>query len=128
MNQEHETETAERIVKLLEKNLDTLDGEVLARLKLARNKALEAHTENLTTSVGSSLASYFGHYVRQHRVISSAALLCSLVFVGFIVSQQYIGQETVEQGDAFLLGSELPPEAYVDEGFNKWLAQDINQQ
>jgi len=31
------------------------------------------------------------------------------------------GVNSLERSDAFLLASELPPEAFADKGFNTWL-------
>ena len=39
----------------------------------------------------------------------------------FLVLQPYNTSEPIET-DAMLLASDLPPEAYVDKGFDAWLA------
>ena len=51
----------------------------------------------------------------EHHRIASTGLLLAAIVAGFMLMQS-MNQQT-ENGDAFLLGAELPPEAFVDRGF-----------
>jgi hypothetical protein len=61
--------------------------------------------------------------MHQHRAIMPAVMLIGAVLIAFVITQQLTNQPAIEQSDAFLLGSELPPEAFVDKGFDAWLAR-----
>lgn len=123
MNQEHET--AKKIVGLLDQGLTKLDTKIVARLTSARSQAvtlLAEHVQSQPVTVGPhALMRQAADYFHGHRGWMSAALVCGVILAAFVATQQLSGKQTVEQGDAFLLASELPPEAYLDKGFDAWL-------
>lgn len=62
----------------------------------------------------------FGHYIEQHRIFSTLLVVCVMI-VTFFVIQEFNLNHQIENSDAFLLASDLPPEAYADKGFTAWL-------
>ena len=120
MNTEHDD--AKALIKLLDESTDHLDAHVLSRLAAARRQAVE-HLQSASMAVAgpASLTAYFVDILHNHRAVMSTALLCGTVIIVFFVSQQFLGPELLDQGDAFLLASDLPPEAYLDKGFDEWL-------
>lgn len=127
-----EKDSAKEIIRLLDESVVTLDAEIVSKLANARNLAVSALAERKRTasdiSVDSSgLMRLFGNYIHHHRVLMSTALVCGALFIAFLVTQQFNGQDMMEQGDAFLLASDLPPEAYLDKGFDTWLEQTSQQ-
>jgi len=125
MNQEQET--AREIIRLLDEKAAVLDDKIVSRLASARQQAVSAHAQRARVSADAQsggLLRLFGDYIHHHRALMSTAALCGAVLIAFVVTQQMSGQDVSEQGDAFLLSSELPPEAYADKGFDTWLAQN----
>ena len=103
----------------------SLDVEKLARLKAARERAIAqqriaepsgalAWATNLTGSLGLSSGAMFS------RVILPAAILLTGVAAIYTWNQAQTVQELVEI-DTGLLASDLPIEAYLDQGFDVWL-------
>ncbi|ABE48489.1 DUF3619 family protein [Methylobacillus flagellatus] len=121
MNQEQRF--AKDIVRRLDETTQHLAPEISTRLAEARRRALLRATAQNQQSQGGGLMALFGSYFAQyHRIFSWAALIAAIFFT-FIVTQQLTGHGHGEHGDAFLLASELPPEAYLDPGFYSWLKQ-----
>lgn len=89
------------------------------RLEVARGLAVNElirqqefkHTGNVLEAVAIS----FSH----HRAVLSLLLL-ALILVLF-ASEIYRENHNLESSDAFLLSSDLPPEAYADQSFESWL-------
>jgi hypothetical protein len=44
-----------------------------------------------------------------------------VIMLAFFVVQQVEFEDNSKSSDAFLLASELPPEAFADKGFDIWL-------
>jgi len=131
MRTEHET--AKDIVNLLDDSTAKLDREVLNRLYAARMKAVgnlalhkQAATVDRVDGIGHVLR-LFSNYMHQYRLLMPAVMIASAALVAFIVTQQMTSQPAIEQGDAFLLGAELPPEAFLDKGFDTWVARTSQQ-
>ncbi|HYG13607.1 MAG TPA: DUF3619 family protein [Methylophilaceae bacterium] len=122
--------TAKQIISLLDESAAALDASTAGRLAAARNRAVIRHAERMRTTAESrqsGFASWMNRLLHHHRAVMSAALVCSAVFVAFLLTQQLSEQEMLGQGDAFLLASELPPEAYLDKGFDVWLERTSEQ-
>ena len=116
-----ERDTARKIVRLLDASTQEIDAQALARLEAARHAAVARAQANPVLAGPASLLQGIMDYIGQHRMIMPAAMMCGAVMLAFVVTQQFIGQDSYEQGDAFLLASDLPPEAYLDKGFDEWL-------
>jgi len=122
-----EQETAKRIIRLMDEKTAMLDDSILGKLADARQQAIASATQqaSVTRATGhGSVLRLFSDYIHHHRGVMSGAALCGAVLIAFVVTQQMSGQGVSEQGDAFLLSSDLPPEAYADKGFDTWLAQN----
>ena len=114
-------ELAKNIVNLLEDSAETLPTHVLQKLEESRKQAVVAHSAAVAGHAG--LGEILSQYLHQRKFIMSAAMMVAAILVAFIVTQQFSGQDALEQGDAFLLGAELPPEAFLDQGFHTWLEE-----
>jgi Protein of unknown function (DUF3619) len=123
----HEDVTAKAIVAYLNASADNIDDNTLNTLAQARGQALNVYAQatqsaNQHTGNGvSAVLRMFGDYFNHHRVLASSAMAISAMFVAVLVTQQFSQVENYGDGDAFLLGSDLPPEAYYDKGFDSWL-------
>lgn len=123
---EHEEQMARHMGSLLDDHAHHLSASTLKRLADARQHAVaqlsasQAQTVqqngNLLIWLGGGLGQYFGH----HRTIS-AAMLAGIMMLTFFATQQFGFNNNLENSDAFLLASDLPPEAFADKGFDTWL-------
>ena len=82
----------------------------------AANYQVIHQSGNVLHWLGDNAGKYFG----QHRLMS-AAMLAGVMLLTFFAVQQIEFNHNLENSDAFLLASDLPPEAYADKGFNTWL-------
>ena len=126
-----EKDTAKAIVGLLDESASRLDKNITDRLARAREQAVGKLAQGARTAGGhigrAGMASLFMDYFSHHRMVSSTALAFSAVLVAFVATQQLNNQEAEGQGDAFLLASELPPEAFLDKEFHTWLEKTSQQ-
>lgn len=127
MKTEHDT--AKEVISFLDESTTQLDREVLDRLYAARMKAVSRLAERKqaaivtdTNGIGHVLR-FFSDYMHQHRAVMPAVMICGAALMVFVVAQQLVTQPSLEQGDAFLLGAEIPPEAFLDKGFETWVAR-----
>ena len=109
---------------LLKDHAQHLDAVTLKRLAEARSLAvskLEAsHGVNQSGNVLQWIGNGFGSYFEQHRLLS-VAIVAGAMLLTFFAAQKINADKNLESGDAFLLASELPPEAFADKGFDTWL-------
>ncbi len=122
-----EEQIGRSIAGLLNDRAQHLDREKLQRLSAARyaavNRVAELQAQYSAarhTNGRSHVLRWLGHSVEQHRV-ASAALLLVVMFLTFFSVQQLGLNHNLENSDAFLLASDLPPEAYADKGFDAWI-------
>ena len=116
-----EQEFGRKICREMDAGLSRLDGRVLDRLDAARRAALAAsgrpakRTVTGLALVGGWLTGHDSAHVRH--VISGLALLACLggAYVWFT------NDAADDDVDAILLADELPPQAYLDHQFDKWL-------
>ena len=106
---------AKQIAGLLDAHASRLSMRTLKQLENGREQAVKVHAQRIS---GVSLnhdgtLSGISSWAEHHR-IASTGLVLGAIIVGFVVMQS-MGQR--EFSDAFLLGSDLPPEAFVDRGF-----------
>lgn len=129
LNADDENQIAQSIANLLDKRAQHVNAEHAQRLLEARTMAVHHLTSTQTQFAhgvhhnGHALqwfGSRFGHYFEQHRIFS-VLLLVSVMLLTVYAVQQFGFQHNIENSDAFLLASDLPPEAYADKGFNAWL-------
>jgi Protein of unknown function (DUF3619) len=111
---------AKQIAGLLNTHADHLSMRTLKQLENSRELAVKAHTQQhagVSINQDGTISHLFS-WADHHRVASTALLLGAII-AGFVLMQS-LSQQT-ENGDAFLLGADLPPEAFVDRGFEPLL-------
>lgn len=104
------------IAGMLNAQANRLSMRTLKQLENGRDMAIKAHhpqISGVTIHKDGSLGGFFS-WADHHR-IASTGLVLGAIIAGFMLMQSL--NQNNEQGDAFLLGSELPPEAFVDKGF-----------
>ena len=106
---------AKQIAGLLDAHASRLSMRMLKQLENGRERAVKVHAQRIS---GVSLnhdgtLSGISSWAEHHRIASTGMVLGTII-VGFVIMQS-MGQ--TESSDAFLLGSDLPPEAFVDRGF-----------
>lgn len=119
---------ANRIAALLDERALHVDAKTASKLSYARQQALAnmgSPSSRLVISQNGMLQ-LFGDYWHQHRVLMTM-LMCGLGLVTLLMIQSIANQDILEQGDAYLLASDLPPEAYLNEGFGTWLSENTQQ-
>lgn len=119
-----EDQIARNIVDLLDSRVQGLSPEVTQRLAETRAAAVGRLAELQAVShqgiqQNGNVLQWFGH----HRV-TSAALIVGAMLVAILAVQHIRLSHNVEHGDAFLLASDLPPEAYADKGFDAWVGSN----
>ena len=113
-------EQAKQIAGMLNTHADHLSMRTLKQLENSRELAVKAYTQQqsgVTVNSDGTISHLFS-WADQHRVASTGLLLGAII-AGFVLMQSLNPQ--TENGDAFLLGAELPPEAFVDRGFEPLL-------
>ena len=130
INDESEIYIARHIASVLNEHAQHLNASQLKRLADARALAISQlqpqtansieHSGNVLQWLGSGFSRRASEYFGRHRAISSA-MLAGLVVFTFVIAQQVDFYDNLENSDAFLLASELPPEAFADKGFDTWL-------
>ncbi len=109
-----------QIAGLLDEHANRLSMRTLKQLENGRERALKAHARQVSGAgvnrdgTLSGMFSWAGH----HRVMTTGLLLGAII-AGFVMMQSF--NRNTEASDAFLLGSDLPPEAFVDRGFEPYL-------
>lgn len=113
---EHELDKqAKQITGLLNAHANRLSMRTLKQLENGRERAVKVHvqqTSGLSINRDGSLSS-LSAWAEHHRMAMAGIVLAAVV-AGFLSIQSFKHQEA---SDAFLLGSDLPPEAFVDRGF-----------
>lgn len=119
-----EQDTAKKMVEVLNYGASELDKGTTEKLAAARQQALKAMAQRAYVSHAETSIAGIGRYIVEHmhgpRAWMPMALILAAALLLFIVAQQNSSTEPVE-ADALLLASDLPPEAYVDKGFDAWL-------
>ena len=121
-NQQLERE-AMQMAGLLDENAQQLNMLILRQLEDGRNRAIARHQaqQESTLNIDSTLNHCLG-WATHHRIVMMSLVL-SIGLSTFATMQHLSANET---SDAFLLGADLPPEAFVDKGFEPSLNQSLN--
>lgn len=111
---------AKQIANLLNAHANQLSMRTLKQLENSRALAVKSHEQQISgVSINQDgTINYLFSWAEHHRV-ASAGLLLGAMIAGFVIMQSL--QQQPESGDAFLLSAELPPEAFVDRGFEPLL-------
>lgn len=121
-----EEQVARYVTDLLDDHAQHLTVVTAQQLSVARSLAVSQlanqqaqiinHNGHALQWLGHNVGQYFGH----HRAMS-AAVVAAAMLLAFFAAQQFDFKNNLENSDAFLLASDLPPEAYADKGFDTWL-------
>lgn len=114
VNEELEMQ-AKQIAGLLDAHANRLSMRTLKQLENGRIRAVKAHEQQ---SVGANVnadgtLSRMGAWLGHHRLVMSGLVLATVIASFVVLKSTY----HKEDSDAFLLSAELPPEAFVDKGF-----------
>lgn len=114
-----ETEQGKAIASLLDSRAQQLSMPTLKRLEDSRMLAVQRHAHRDGHDVNQN--GTLRHWLSwsEHPKLISMGVLCAALVVGLTLTH-HLSQQN-ENSDAFLLGAELPPEAFVDRGFEPWL-------
>lgn len=108
-----------QIATLLEDNAKRLSMRTLKQLETGRERAVKAHAAQVSGSTFNKDGSLTQLSVwAEHHRLFSAGLVLAAILVGFMLMQALSNNES---SDAFLLSADLPPEAFVDRGFEPTL-------
>lgn len=113
-----------QFAKLLDSHANRLSMRTLKQLEDARLRAVKLHELKQAGTVnngGGSLGRIF-FWADHHRVAVTGMVLASVI-AGLLVVQ--INMHKVDT-DTMLLGAELPPEAFVDRGFEPSLNKRVD--
>jgi Protein of unknown function (DUF3619) len=119
--QENEIDTqnidrqAKQIAGLLDAHANRLSMRTLKQLENGRERAVKAHAQQISgVSVNrDGTLSSISSWVEHHRM-AMAGFALAVIVAGFMAAQSFKHQES---SDAYLLSADLPPEAFVDRGF-----------
>ncbi|MGB4811889.1 MAG: DUF3619 family protein [Methylophilaceae bacterium] len=131
---EGEEALAKTAASLLNENAQHLNAVTLKKLATARNQAVNRLLAQQSGGINQNghVLQWFGHdsYFGQHKLMA-ASILVGAVLLIFLATQKFNkAQNSVvsyqESSDAFLLASDLPPEAFADKGFSTWVVTRRN--
>jgi len=114
-----ESQVAHYVVDLLDHNAQHLTAVTAKRLSVARSLAVNQVARQQTAN-HSGVLSWLGDQIEHHRTMSTAVVVVAML-LAFYAAQHFSSNANLENSDAFLLASDLPPEAYADKGFDTWL-------
>ncbi len=117
-------QVAKLAANLLNDNAQHLNVVTLQRLSQARGLAVSKLEVRQGVSQSGNVLQWIGHgfgrYFEQHGLMS-VAIIVGAMMLTFLVAQKLNADNNLKNSDAFLLASELPPEAFADKGFDTWL-------
>jgi len=114
---------AKQIAGLLDGHAQRLSMRTLKQLEDGRARAVSAHQQGNGTAVNSDgTLTQWITWVDHHRLAFVGVILAAMI-ASFVMMQNF---QTSETSDAFLLGADLPPEAFVDRGFEPSLNRHAN--
>ena len=118
----NEHETAKKITAYLDRGTAGLKAGTAFKLQRARQLALARLGERTQPELALAGGGSFG----ERRFFADARLWIGVfLIVGGVLAYQYWEtaqqQRDIEETDAAILASELPIEAYLDQGFEAWL-------
>lgn len=106
-----------QIAGLLDAHAKRLSMRSLKQLEIGRARAVKAHAQQVSGALinANQDGTLNGVYAwAQHHRVASTGLILGAIIVGLVMLQAF-GQQ--QASDAYLLGADLPPEAFVDRGF-----------
>jgi hypothetical protein len=123
-----ERDTAKKIIEYLDYGATGLDEKTVAKLQTARQRAVQAAQPTMAGRVElahAGLGQVVSRFMHGHPIgVAMVAVLITMLMLVVLI-QKNTTVAPVDT-DTLLLASDLPPEAYVDKGFDAWL-QDSSQ-
>jgi hypothetical protein len=121
----NERQLAEKIVSVLEAGAQSVDAATVARLAVARQKAVAAMAQPGRVATMQPMLAGWGRVVEfshqgGYRFWLPVILLLAALAAALSSTTTTQGNKPID-ADALLLASELPPEAYADKEFVAWL-------
>jgi hypothetical protein len=116
---------AKKIASLLNEQSQNIDANTASKLHYARQQAIAnmARPGSIISMSQYGVLVLLGGYWHQHRLLMTM-MIGGLGLVALLTLQNLTNQEVYNQEDADLLSSDLPPEAYLNEGFDTWLSEN----
>jgi hypothetical protein len=115
-----EQNIAKKIVSLLDEGTTQVDRAASDRLYAARRQAVAAAQAKLAPVATSSVGNFLMEHLHGPQAWKLPLLLLGVALAALLLTQQMANRGPVVE-DALLLGSDLPPEAYLDKGFDAWI-------
>lgn len=113
---------AKQMGSLLDDHAQRLSMRTLKQLESGRARAVSAHQKRGAAMNSDGTLSQWTLWVEHHRLASVGVLLAAILG-SFVIMQNLQSNQT---SDAFLLGADLPPEAFVDRGFEPSLNRHVS--
>lgn len=122
----NENEFGQKFAKILNNGLSQIEDDKLARLRVARERAMEAFRE---PAVSAELATASGPGVGlpvwlRRPLFWVPALMLVAAAITYYATSQESGFDDVGELDAKLLTGELPIDAFLDKDFAAWVAEN----
>lgn len=122
-----EEQFARQICHMLDRSTEELDHGITERLRAARERALQhQHVAAISTAiVGAGGTALLGTDDEKHPLRTALAILALLL--GVSLSYYWNGFTQAGENEAIdsaLLADDLPPNAYLDKGFQAWLEKE----
>lgn len=119
-----EEQFARQLCRVLDRGTETLDHDIAERLRAARERALQRPLVLASRSeiVGAGGTALLVGDEEKHPLRTALAILALLL--GVSVSYYWNGFSQADENEAIdsaLLADDLPPNAYLDKGFQAWL-------
>lgn len=125
-----ESLVARQICQILDQGAREIDPTILERLRASRERALLRHAAGLdaTESLGHGASATLQLGVSSRHALRDL-LVIFLMLIGVICAYYWNGYSQAiddEEIDSALLADDLPPNAYLDKGFQAWLDKDTS--
>jgi hypothetical protein len=122
-----EEQFARQICRVLDRGTAELDHGITERLRAARERALQRQPVAILSPaiVGAGGTALLGTDDERHPLRTMLAILALLL--GVSLSYYWNGFNQASENeviDSALLADDLPPNAYLDRGFQAWLEKD----
>ena len=116
-------EQAKHWAGLLDSHAQRLSMRTLKKLEDSRIQAVNVHQKHRGGNLNADgTLSHWAAWLSHYRTVFAGLVLLAII-ISFLVLQNMNSHET---SDAFLLAADLPPEAFVDRGFEPSLNKHVS--
>lgn len=122
-----EDQFARQLCRVLDQGTLSIDHSVAERLRAARERVLQRQLVVVTAPVivGAGGTALLAGKDESHPLQTALAILALLLGVSFTYYWNGFSQASEDEViDSALLADDLPPNAYLDKGFQAWLQED----